>query len=127
MNISGIRPTIDFYDFNNRVQLDSVKADVTALSQTPDSVESGSPKIDEESILNARKKQTFGSFEYANTYKPQETFEMKGADSDIHSLDVARAVSDMQKDSVIQQYQFFVKDVTVDKPDTVRAVENFAL
>ena len=31
-----------------------------------------------------------------------------GKDKDIHNLDVEKAVSEMQKDKVLQQYQFFV-------------------
>ncbi len=37
-------------------------------------------------------------------------FEMKGRDSDIESLDMAKAVSDMQKDQALMQYQYFVGD-----------------
>ena len=35
-------------------------------------------------------------------------FEMKGRDSDIASLDMEKAVSDMQKDQALMQYQYFV-------------------
>lgn len=37
-----------------------------------------------------------------------KAFEMKGKDSDINSLDIDKAVSDMQKDQVLMQYQYFV-------------------
>ena len=37
-------------------------------------------------------------------------FEMKGRDSDILSLDMEKAVSDMQKDQALMQYQYFVGD-----------------
>ena len=48
------------------------------------------------------------------TFNRQEDFGYLGQDSDIHSLDVERAISDMQKDRMLQQYQYFVgsaKDV----------------
>ena len=35
-------------------------------------------------------------------------FEMKGRQSDIDSLDMEKAVSDMQKDQALMQYQYFV-------------------
>lgn len=35
---------------------------------------------------------------------------MKGQDSDINSLDIQKAVSDMQKDQALMQYQYFVGD-----------------
>lgn len=42
------------------------------------------------------------------TFNKQESFGYIGRDSDIQSLDVQKAVSDMRKDSVLQQYQYFV-------------------
>ncbi len=40
-------------------------------------------------------------------------FEMKGRDSDIEALDMEKAVSDMQKDEALQQYQYFVGDTNL--------------
>ncbi len=40
-------------------------------------------------------------------------FEMKGRQSDIESLDIAKAVSDMQKDQALMQYQYFVGDTNL--------------
>lgn len=37
-------------------------------------------------------------------------FEMKGRDSSLSSLDMEKAVSDMQKDQALMQYQYFVGD-----------------
>ena len=34
--------------------------------------------------------------------------ELKGADSDIYSLDTQKAISDLDKDQILQQYQYFV-------------------
>lgn len=42
------------------------------------------------------------------TFNRQENFEYIGRDSDIHSLDVEKAIDDMKKDQVLQQYQYFV-------------------
>ncbi|MCR5831647.1 MAG: hypothetical protein K6G67_05825 [Lachnospiraceae bacterium] len=41
------------------------------------------------------------------------SFEMKGRDSDIESLDMEKAVSDMQKDQALMQYQYFVGDTNL--------------
>ncbi len=45
-------------------------------------------------------------------------FEMKGKDSDIDSLDITKAVSDMQKDEALQQSTVFASEdgVVVAKP-----------
>ena len=42
------------------------------------------------------------------TFNKQDDFGYIGQDSDIHSLDVEKAISDMRKDQVLQQYQYFV-------------------
>jgi hypothetical protein len=41
------------------------------------------------------------------------SFEMKGRDADIEALDMEKAVSDMQKDEALQQYQYFVGDTNL--------------
>ena len=38
---------------------------------------------------------------------------MKGIDSDIETLDMEKAVSDMQKDQALMQYQYFVGDTNL--------------
>ena len=40
-------------------------------------------------------------------------FEMKGKDADIEALDMEKAVSDMQKDQALMQYQYFVGDTGI--------------
>lgn len=42
------------------------------------------------------------------TFNKQEGFGYLGQDSDVHSLDMEKAISDMKKDQVLQQYQYFV-------------------
>lgn len=42
------------------------------------------------------------------TFNRHEDFKYLGQDSDIRSLDVEKAISDMKKDQVLQQYQYFV-------------------
>lgn len=42
------------------------------------------------------------------TFNKQDDFDFIGQDKDIRSLDMERAISDMKKDQVLQQYQYFV-------------------
>lgn len=42
------------------------------------------------------------------TFNSQDDFGYLGQDSDIHSLDVEKAISDMEKDRMLKQYQYFV-------------------
>lgn len=111
MSIFGIRSHAE-YQANNSIseaelqKLEAASRQVELERQELDSALK--PKTDEAIIIEARQKQTFGSAEYADTYQPNQKYEMKGAESDLYNLDVQKAVSDMQKDRVIQQYQFFV-------------------
>jgi len=42
------------------------------------------------------------------TFNRQDDFGYIGQDRDIHSLDIEKAISDMKKDGVLKQYQYFV-------------------
>ena len=77
--------------------------------------------------------QNFNSADYAKQYTPGRSYEMKGADSDISSLDENRQVSGSQKSQIMQQYQLFMGETqaqgvnqTAMNTQAVRGVENFA-
>lgn len=42
------------------------------------------------------------------TFNKEESFEYLESDSSVKSLDMQKAISDMQKDTVLQEYQYFV-------------------
>lgn len=120
MEISKIRPYEGYYDNsidrvagnsdNNPIEnfstgkTQSVKPE--QINQQEQTAIQTQP--DEKVLAKSREKQTFGAVEYADTYQSGKEYPLKGADSDIRSLDVQKAVSDMQKDEVLHQYQFFV-------------------
>lgn len=47
------------------------------------------------------------------TFNKQEDFGYLGQDSDIENLDVQKAISDMRKDEVLKQYQYFVGNTNI--------------
>ena len=106
MNISGIRPSLGFYSYNS-IKIDELRNQqlaVTAQEQAP---------MQEESIGYKDQlpvEQNFTSYDYAKSYQPDETYELKGAESDISKLDVEKTMSDLEKDKVLEQYQYFVGD-----------------
>ncbi|MDD6797896.1 MAG: hypothetical protein PUE71_06375 [Clostridia bacterium] len=58
-------------------------------------------------------------------FKKDNDFNLVGASSKLEDLDVEKALSDMQKDSVLSQYRFFVKPsegLGTDSDGTVRKV-----
>ena len=106
MNISGIRPSLGFYSYNS-IKIDELRNQqlaVTAQEQAPMQEESTGYK-DQLPV-----EQNFTSYDYAKSYQPDETYELKGAESDISKLDVEKPMSDLEKDKVLEQYQYFVGD-----------------
>lgn len=112
MNVSGIRPYEGFYQYNS-IKLNELRNQQIAATQQPEAKPSGqSAQADvaarEQELAAAAARQTFGSLDYAGQYRSDETFDLKGIDSDLAGLDMAKAVSDLDKDQVLQQYQYFV-------------------
>lgn len=106
MNISGIRPSLGFYSYN------SIKIDELRNQQLAVTTQEQSPKQEENTGYKDQLpvEQNFTSYDYAKSYQPDETYELKGAESDISKLDVEKTMSDLEKDKVLEQYQYFVGD-----------------
>lgn len=133
MNISGIRTNAGFYDYNS-IKINEVRSQqiqeakessqipVTNTAEPKDNGDARQiPKVQQEDQeivdFNAR-------------YQPDASYELKGIDSDLSKLDVEKALSDLKKDQVLQQYQFFVGDepfASTEKLKQVREEENFWL
>ncbi len=113
MNVSGIRPYEGFYQYNsiklNELRNQQIAASVKAAGQV-NSAEDTAQEQKEEQDVFAPVNQSFDSYDFAQRYRPDETFDLKGPDSDIESLDAKKAISDLEKDQVLQQYQYFVGD-----------------
>lgn len=130
MNISGIRPSLGFYSYNS-IKIDELRNQqlaVTAQEQAHMQEESTGYK-DQLPV-----EQNFTSYDYAKSYQPDETYELKGAESDISKLDVEKTMSDLEKDKVLEQYQYFVGDqahaIAIDmntENKIPRSGENFVL
>lgn len=113
MNVSGIRPYEGFYQYNsiklNELRNQQIAASAKAAEQVT-GAEDTAQKPEEKQVISASVNQSYDSYDFAQQYRPDETFELKGMDSDIESLDAKKAVSDLEKDQVLQQYQYFVGD-----------------
>ena len=131
MNISGIRPSIGFYDQNSiRINPElGISPEEEVASEVASEEISSTSVISDEEVAAARKGQTFGSYDFASQYKPGSQYDLKGVDSDIKSLDVEKAVSNMQKDSAIHRYQYFVQNKPNQSSQTsqARGTEDFSL
>ncbi|MCR4782570.1 MAG: hypothetical protein K5851_07510 [Lachnospiraceae bacterium] len=127
MNVSGIRPISGFYNVTNASVINDsevVSRDLATQSKEADgvSLKHDAPKRD-------TSKQTFNSADLAKQYDSRKTYSLKGEKSDIRTLDVENAISAMQKDSALQQYQYFVgnKVNQTAEANVLRAVENFEI
>lgn len=105
MNISGIRPTAGFYSYNS-IKINELRNQQLAVT-TQEKAAKRESVIEQEEVPV---EQTFSSFDFAQTYKPDATYELKGEDSDVSRLDVEKTLSDLEKDKVLEQYQYFVGD-----------------
>lgn len=111
MNISGIRPTQDFYSYNS-IKINELRNQQILAAQKANKHNNAETLVEESLPVEVNEapvyKQEFTSYDYAKTYRPEATYELKGIDSDINKLDIQKAVSDLDKDQVLKQYQFFV-------------------
>jgi hypothetical protein len=137
MNISGIQPYSGSYDYNSIKKAEPLSYPVQAITKVDATAGNSTHEQPKLSVSSeeAEKSQRFTAADYASQYQSDATYDGKGADSDIHSLDMTRAISDMQKDQVLQQYQFFIGESQA-QGSTVssgsdnmssRALENFSL
>ena len=131
MNISGIGSYSSSY---NSIRINRLFQN--QQTQEVQSQQSGQPErsqIDPQEQQAIRQRQTFGAEDYAKQYESGKTYELKGADSEIASLDVAGIATDSQKSQIMQQYQMFMGETQAQgvnqfamNTDAVRKVENFA-
>ena len=133
MNISGIGSYSGNYNsikINSLINQQASKADSGAQTQAVRSEDSALRQQEQQRI---RANQNFNSADYAKQFTPGKTYEMKGADSDLASLDASRSTTDSQKSQIMQQYQLFMGETraqgvnqTAMHTQAVRGVENFA-
>lgn len=136
MTISGIRPYAGFYEYNS-IKANELRAEQIAATQKASSVEAEEVSTETQgaTVQTPAPEQNFTAFDYAQNYRSDETHELKGKDSDLASLDMQKAISDLDKDQVLQQYQFFVGDkdsvnakMTIDPSERmIRREESFSL
>lgn len=130
MNVSGIRPISGFYKVHSTSQVSNPEAISDLATQAAEADINTSVDNSE-----SRAKQTFKASDLAQQYDSRQTYSMKGNDSDLRTLDVEKAISDMQKDSALQQYQYFVGNSVAsdgannnnnnNSENTQRQLENF--
>ena len=130
MNISGIRTNAGFYDYNIMKQNEIRSQQIQEAKANANGKET--PEVEEVKVETAdvSTREDFGARDFASRYQPDAVYDLKGTDSDILKLDIEKAISDMRKDAVLEQYQFFVgKNMASAGTDfsAERETENFML
>ena len=136
MNVSGIRPGVGFYSAGSVAAIrQAAEIRQQAAVDTKGAAQDTTEEVDEQALAQkreaARAKQTFGAYDYANQYRPEDSISTARV-GNIRSNDVERAISDMQKDNALHQYQYFVKEGGTNRAGDVSAVtlrggEDFSL
>lgn len=100
--ISGAGPEkIQAQDFRTQAEK------VSAAAAGPETLSAVIPGQEDVSGKDMARRNA-GPEDISLTFNRQEGFGYIGRDSDIYSLDMEKAIDDMKKDKVLQQYQYFV-------------------
>ena len=135
MNISGVRPYAGFYEYNSIRSAELRSSQVMAANEQSAKEAMDGERKNSQSTVVPEAAQNFTSFDFAQSYDPNASYDLKGTDSDINNLDTMKAISDLDKDLVLRQYQYFVgtKDNGVTQiasepaGNVVRGAEDFSL
>jgi len=128
MTISGVSNAYSYANYTKRIETSSIDADVSQISQVnqPLPVESSISSNDQpqQQATEMPMPSRTGNLEkIIFDFKKNNEFNLVGAQSEAEDLDVDKALSNMKKDSVLDQYKFFVKSSLVsDQDGSVRQV-----
>ena len=111
MGINGINDYSNFINNYRIPSIPSVSVDEVKRQDEELKKASSSPALNntlEDVALSAKPRNDAALEDISLTFNKGDDYGYIGKDSDIYSLDVENAISDMQKDNVLKQYQFFV-------------------
>lgn len=104
--ISGVQPYYRSYDIPMKTP-----EEITAKEQPAEQIlpvrEPDNGSQTESPFIDTRSRSTDPE-SISLTFHKEETFDYIGSESKLDNLDVRKAISDMQKDAVLQEYQYFV-------------------
>lgn len=101
-----------YSDYTSRIKQVSVsevqKLDEDKKANEQTLAEQNWQRQDEEAAKAPREQKPVELQDISTKFNKDNTYDYIGKDSAVENLDVQKAVSDMQKDSILSQYQFFV-------------------
>lgn len=87
---------------------------VTEPKEVKDSQESRRNEYPDAEQKNRKQQSRISDLENISLTFNKEDFDYLGKDSEIGNLDVQKAVSDMRKDQILEEYQYFIGSLTQD-------------
>ena len=115
----------DYSVYKDKLNIPSVQEEANKVSSENQSSYVGVSAEKENSISPIRERlDTNEVIDYASKKDLATDKELIGTTSDIESLDMEKAISTMQKDKLLSQYNFFVSDVNQEDGFMVRRPAN---
>jgi hypothetical protein len=108
MNIVGIHISSTFYKYNTGRNQRRESRKIPPAKEKNTSVARTLPEI--QNMTDVAVGSEHGAEAFGKKYQTNVAYEWKGSDSDINTVDVRKFLSELKKDAVLQQYQFFVDD-----------------
>lgn len=111
MGINGINNYSNFINNYRIPSIPSVSVDEVKRQDEELKKLSSSPALEstlQDAVSSAKPRNDAALEDISITFNKGDDYGYIGKDSDIYSLDVENAISDMQKDNVLKQYQYFV-------------------
>lgn len=105
-----------FYNVHNIPDISQIdaekvlKQDASKIQQVEKETDSGAEAVAERKPVAKQELE-----DISVRFNKNDTYGYIGKDSDINKLDIERAVSEMRKDQVLEQYQYFVGTAEQDK------------
>lgn len=128
MTISGIGASYSYGSYANRISASNTDEEINRAGQVSQSV-SIEPSISDENQQQENKPETLKTTpeslnRFVFDFKKHNEYNLVGATSKMEDLDIDKALSDMKKDSVLDQYKFFVKSTLISNEDgSVRQIK----
>ncbi len=92
----------------SQVSVEDVKQQDKELAQQQMQQEVAAPQIDYAQQPSNQASRMANLEDISLSFNANETYDYIGRDADLQNLDMMSAISDMQKDKVLEQYQYFV-------------------
>lgn len=111
----------------SQVSVDEVKKQDEELKRSEMQQGMESPQIDKPQEVFTPTPRMTNLEDISLSFNVNETYDYIGKDANLQNLDMMSAISDMQKDKVLQQYQYFVGPNQLADPVVARTMDGMVI